>query len=167
MAGLVGYTDKADAAQRAPVISLSDIAYALPGNPLIYNSRPIYTARQTMRALLVVAHGSRREASNDEVRQLTDHLRALAGDEFVQVECAFLELAEPSIPDGIDCCIAEGAREVVILPYFLSAGRHVVTDIPEIVSASQTRHPDVSLRIAPYLGRAPNLVTSLLELSNI
>lgn len=118
-----------------------------------------------MRALLVVAHGSRRNASNDEVRQLTDELRALAGDEFTQVECAFLELAKPSIPDGIDCCIAEGATEVVILPYFLSAGRHVVADIPEIVAGSQARHPAVNLRIAPYLGQAPSLVNSLLELS--
>ena len=118
-----------------------------------------------MRALLVVAHGSRRDASNEEVRQLTDELRALAGNEYAQVECAFLELAQPSIPDGIDCCIAEGASEVVILPYFLSAGRHVVTDIPEIVANSQARHPAISLRIAPYLGQAASLVTSLLELS--
>lgn len=120
-----------------------------------------------MRALLVVAHGSRRTASNDEVRQLTNQLRAAAGDEFAQVECAFLELADPSIPDGIDCCIAEGATEVVILPYFLSAGRHVVKDIPELVAGSQAKHPAVSLRIAPYLGTAGTLVGSLLELSKI
>ena len=118
-----------------------------------------------MRALLVVAHGSRRDASNDEVRQLTDELRAVAGDAYAQVECAFLELAQPSIPDGINCCIAEGATEVVILPYFLSAGRHVVKDIPDIVTASQARHPAVNLHIAPYLGQASTLVTSLLELS--
>ena len=110
-----------------------------------------------MRALLVVAHGSRRDASNDEVRQLTDELRAVAGDAYAQVECAFLELAQPSIPDGINCCIAEGATEVVILPYFLSAGRHVVKDIPDIVTASQARHPAVNLHIAPYLGQASTL----------
>jgi len=118
-----------------------------------------------MRALLVVAHGSRRDASNDEVRRLTDTLRAAAGNEYAQVECAFLELAQPSIPDGIDCCVAEGAREVVILPFFLSAGRHVAKDIPEIVDASRLRHPDVALRIAPYLGQSDKLVGSLLELS--
>lgn len=118
-----------------------------------------------MRALLVVAHGSRRTESNDEVRRLTDELRAAAGDEYKQVECAFLELAEPSIPEGIDCCVAEGAGEVVILPYFLSAGRHVAKDIPEIVATSQAQHPLVSLRIAPYLGQAPSLVNSLLEMS--
>jgi sirohydrochlorin ferrochelatase len=118
-----------------------------------------------MRALLVVAHGSRRTASNDEVRQLTDRLRHIAGNDYARVECAFLELAEPSIPDGIDCCVADGANEVVILPYFLSAGRHVVQDIPALVSAAQARHPSVPLRIAPYLGQASTLIDSLLELS--
>jgi sirohydrochlorin ferrochelatase len=118
-----------------------------------------------MRALLVVAHGSRRTASNEEVRVLTRELRQAANTAFGQVECAFLELAEPSIPDGIDGCIARGATEVVVLPYFLSAGRHVVKDIPEIVAASQARHPTVALRIAPYLGQATTLVSSLLELS--
>ncbi|MEJ2360888.1 MAG: CbiX/SirB N-terminal domain-containing protein [Gammaproteobacteria bacterium] len=118
-----------------------------------------------MRALLVVAHGSRRDESNDEVRRLTDKLRALAGNEYQQVECAFLELAQPSIPDGIDCCVAEGASEVVILPYFLSAGRHVAKDIPEIVASSREQHPGLALRIAPYLGQASSLVGSLLEMS--
>lgn len=118
-----------------------------------------------MRALLVVAHGSRRPESNDEVRRLTDELRAVAGADYQRVECAFLELAEPSIPEGIDCCVAGGASEVVILPYFLSAGRHVVKDIPDIVADSRIQHPAVALRIAPYLGRATALVDSLLELS--
>jgi len=121
---------------------------------------------RVIRALLVVAHGSRRTASNEEVRQLADELRQAAGDAYEHVECAFLELAAPSIPDGIDCCVQRGATEVVVLPYFLSAGRHVVKDIPEIVAESQARHPSVTLRIAPYLGQATTLVSSLLELSN-
>lgn len=118
-----------------------------------------------MRALLVVAHGSRREASNEEVRQLTDELRMAAANEFELVECAFLELAQPLIPDGIDCCIERGASEVVILPYFLSAGRHVAKDIPEIVADSQAQHPGIALHIAPHLGQATSLVASMLELS--
>lgn len=119
-----------------------------------------------MRALLVVAHGSRRAASNDEVRQLTDELRSAAGSAYESVECAFLELAQPSIPEGIDGCVSRGASEVVVLPYFLSAGRHVAKDIPEIVAESQARYPAVTIRIAPYLGQATSLVSSLLEVSN-
>jgi len=115
-----------------------------------------------MKALLLVAHGSRRAASNDEVRGLTRHLREV-DDSFQHVACAFLELAEPSIPDGLRAAIAAGAGEVVVLPYFLSAGRHVVTDIPAEVAVVQAEHPDVPIRVAPYLGAADGVAQILLQ----
>jgi sirohydrochlorin ferrochelatase len=117
-----------------------------------------------MRALVIVAHGSRRASSNDEVRALTDLIRPQAKT-FDQVHCAFLELAEPSIPDGINAAIAAGAKEVVVLPYFLSAGRHVVEDIPGFVAETQQQNPDVQIRIAPYLGTATDLPQTLLNLT--
>jgi len=115
-----------------------------------------------MIALLIVAHGSRRVESNDEVRELTALMRLRAGGEYGDVRCAFLELAEPSIPDGIAQCVAQGAAEVVVLPYFLSAGRHVAKDIPELVAQTQARMPRVKVRIAPYLGLSTNLAEALL-----
>ena len=115
-----------------------------------------------MKALLVVAHGSRRAESNDEVRQLTACLERQAGAAFEYVHSAFLELAEPSIPDGLRAAVRAGASEVVVLPYFLSVGRHVVTDIPAEVEVVRREHPEVSIRIAPYLGAAPGLVELLL-----
>ena len=119
-----------------------------------------------MRALVIVAHGSRRASSNDEVRALTDQIRPHAKD-FDQVSCAFLELAEPSIPDGINAAIAAGANEVVVLPYFLSAGRHVVEDIPGFVEQTQQQNPAIPIRIAPYLGTASDLPLTLLNLAKI
>ncbi len=54
-----------------------------------------------MHSLLLVAHGSRRKTSNDEIRALTETLHRKAENRFDEVRCAFLKLAEPSIPDGI------------------------------------------------------------------
>jgi sirohydrochlorin ferrochelatase len=115
-----------------------------------------------MKALLLVAHGSRRESSNGEIRELTDRLREDDSD-FDIVDCAFLELAEPSIPDGIRCLIRQGASEVVVLPYFLSAGRHVVEDIPGDIKQVVDEHPDVEIRQAPYLGACEGVVDLLLK----
>ena len=117
-----------------------------------------------MQSLLLVAHGSRREASNEEVRQLAERLRQLAGENFSRVEAAFLELADPSIPDGIEQCIASGANSVTVLPYFLSAGRHVSEDIPAEVAAKQQQHPDVAITLAPYLGSAEGIVGLILNM---
>lgn len=116
-----------------------------------------------MKALLLVGHGSRRAASNDEVREVSRQLGARAADDYGLVSCAFLELAEPSIPDGIEQCIQAGADEVVVLPYFLSAGRHVAEDIPNEVQGKIDQHPAVSIRIAPYLGAAEGVVDLLID----
>ncbi len=115
-----------------------------------------------MKALLVVAHGSRRVSSNDEVRDLAARVGELAGGRFDRVQAAFLELAEPSIPDGIQACIEAGADEVVVMPYFLSAGRHVSEDIPAEVARKQREHPQVVIRLADHLGAQPGIVELVL-----
>jgi len=118
-----------------------------------------------MQALLLIAHGSRRQASNDEVRELTNVLKQHSEDQYPIVECAFLELAEPSIPEGVRVCVAKGAESVIVLPYFLSAGRHVVTDIPEELQKAQDIHPNIDIKTAPYLGSAKGISDILLNLS--
>lgn len=113
------------------------------------------------RGLVLVAHGSRRASSNEEVRQVAAQLAERAGAEYEMVLAAFLELAEPLIPAGVQCCLDNGMEEVVVLPYFLSAGRHVVEDIPaEVAKACNTTGARV--RIAPYLGAAQGLGALLL-----
>lgn len=114
-----------------------------------------------MKALLLVAHGSRRSLSNDEVRELAARLADRTSD-YPIIKAAFLELAEPSIPDGIQACIDAGAQEVTVMPYFLSAGRHVVEDIPREVAVKQNEHPGLSIRIAPYLGMADGIAEVIL-----
>ena len=122
-----------------------------------------------MRALLIVAHGSRRAESNDEVKSLTDEIRtrieSSTYSNFGFIHCAFLELAEPLIPDGLLECASQGAEEVVVLPYFLSAGRHVTEDIPQIVEQAALTMPSVNIVIAPYLGSARGLSDLMLELA--
>ncbi|MDH3979174.1 MAG: CbiX/SirB N-terminal domain-containing protein [Gammaproteobacteria bacterium] len=116
-----------------------------------------------MKSMLVVAHGSRRAESNDEVRELARLLGSQVDASFESVSCAFLELAEPSIPDGLRAAIAGGASEVVVMPYFLSAGRHVVTDIPGEVDIVRAEYPGITITLAPYLGAAPELASLILR----
>ena len=115
-----------------------------------------------MKALLIVAHGSRRMASNDEVRRVTQQFNQLDHD-FTRVSCAFLELDKPSIPDGLIEQIKAGATEIVVLPYFLSAGRHVTEDIPAEIASVHVTYPDVQITLAPYLGASHAMPMILLD----
>jgi len=118
------------------------------------------------RALIVVSHGSRREASNEEVKRLAQLLSTHQENSFDDVSAAFLELAEPSIPDGIAAAIDRGADEVTVLPYFLSAGRHVTLDIPAEVDKARRQRVDAVIRIAPYIGSAPEMSEIVLRMAN-
>lgn len=112
--------------------------------------------------LLIVAHGSRLAASNQEIRDLVERLRA-GNPPFAGIGCAFLEIEEPSIAQGLIQLIDRGAQAIVVMPYFLAAGRHVVSDIPRQVDRLQCEHPDIDIRIAPYLGQADGLPELLMK----
>jgi len=114
-----------------------------------------------MRALVLLAHGSRRDASNEEVRGLATAVAARMDGRYDRVTCAFLELVEPSIGEAIDREVAFGCDEVVCLPYFLSAGRHVSEDIPGLIEAARQRHPSARIRLERYLG-AQNRLAQLI-----
>lgn len=119
-----------------------------------------------MKALLLVAHGSRRQQSNDEVKILAEKLRQFQSNQYDIIHAAFLELAVPLIPDGIKQCIDEGARKVTVLPYFLNSGRHVIEDIPEIVTDTAKDFPDIDINIAPHLGSSELMLDLLTSTAN-
>ena len=119
-----------------------------------------------MKALLLIAHGSRREQSNEEVVILADRLRHKCSEQYSIINASFLELAKPLIPDGIKKCIDDGATSIIVRPYFLNSGRHVIEDIPNIVNETKQHYPDVEIKIAPHLGASPLMVDLLIASAN-
>jgi sirohydrochlorin ferrochelatase len=110
------------------------------------------------RALVLVDHGSREAAANEQLARVARALaRRLGG---VPVRVAHLSLARPSIAEAIRTCARGGAREVVVVPYFLSPGRHVQRDIPRLARAAAAEH-GVRLRLAEPLGAHAGLIDVL------
>jgi sirohydrochlorin ferrochelatase len=113
------------------------------------------------RAVLLVDHGSRVAEANAALDEVAEQLRARLPGTIVKV--AHLEIAAPSIAEGIDACVAAGATEIAVHPYFLSPGRHTRKDIPERVAEAAARHPGVPVRITPALGPHAKLLDVILE----
>lgn len=118
-----------------------------------------------MRGLVLVAHGSRRAAANREIGELAQRVAQQAGARYGSVTYGFLEMAEPDIPTAIQQALDAGATEVIVVPYFLSAGRHVTEDVPQQVRCKQDEYPAVPIMIAPYLGCVATIPDVLLELA--
>ena len=109
-------------------------------------------------ALLLIAHGSRLAEANADLDRLADELRG----EFALVQPSYLELCEPGIVPGGELCVASGVERVIMLPYFLSAGRHVTNDLTAARDELAKRHPDVRFTLAEPLGRHP-LMTQIVR----
>jgi sirohydrochlorin ferrochelatase len=103
--------------------------------------------------VLLIAHGSREPAANDDLFDLAGRLAA-AGT-WAIVEACFLELAEPDIATGAKRCVARGATRVLLVPYFLSAGVHLCRDLTAARDELSARFPEVEFRLGPPLGPHP------------
>jgi len=111
-------------------------------------------------ALLVLVHGSPRPVANQDMFHVVEVVRQRSV--FPIVEVGFLECNEPDIPTAIDACIAQGATEVIAVPYFLHTGTHVADDLPTLLEQAQERYPNIEFRMGDYLGRSERL-TDILE----
>ncbi|GAU43767.1 hypothetical protein TSUD_36610 [Trifolium subterraneum] len=67
-------------------------------------------------------------------------------------DCNTTELADPSIEDAFQSCVQQGARRVIISPFFLSPGRHWSQDIPSLSAEAAKQHPGVSYIVTAPLG---------------
>jgi len=108
------------------------------------------------KGVLVVAHGSRSPEANDFVHVLAGQLKDSLQSELV--EAGFLDLAEPSIPDGIRSLAQKGADEILVYPFFLAKGVHLKRDIPGIVKETAAGlKSKVPCRILEPLGLHPGI----------
>ena len=114
-----------------------------------------------MRALLLIAHGSRRPEANADLEHVAAHMRQRGGFDYIQ--CSYLELTHPDIHTAGVFCVQEGATEVVMLPYFLSPGVHVRDDLTEAQEKLRQEYPKHSFVLAEPLGRHPGLIDIVAE----
>ncbi len=113
------------------------------------------------RAIVVVDHGSRRAEANQLLEEVARRIQARCPDAIVRA--AHMEIAAPDIGEAIDACVAAGAGEVVVHPYFLAPGRHSTRDIPELVQQAMARHPGIAVRVTEPLGLDEKLLDLVMQ----
>ena len=110
-------------------------------------------------SLIVLAHGSRSELANQEVAVLAQRLSGLGVAD--QVEHAFLEIAQPEFHACVDANVARGSGTIIVLPLFLSSGRHVLDHVPKLVEVAEARHPEIQFRLLSHIGASEQFIASI------
>lgn len=110
--------------------------------------------------VLLVGPGSTDPAANAEVHMAARLL--WEGRGYAGVETAFVSLAAPDVPSGLDRCVLLGARRIVVLPYFLLTGA-----LPErLVQQTEgwaAAHPEIDVRSADVIGPEDELLDLVME----
>lgn len=103
-----------------------------------------------MKGILIIAHGSRRKETLDTMESVF----AMVKDEMpdIMVEHAYMEFCDVNLEKGLDILRERGADEIVIVPYFLFAGIHIVKDIPEEVNEYLKKYPNMKISMGNTLG---------------
>jgi precorrin-8X/cobalt-precorrin-8 methylmutase len=106
-----------------------------------------------MELILLAGHGSPKKDANslDHIAKLLHGMIHPKCDENC-VRVAYLQFAKPDIADALTSCVEDGAKKVIIHPYFLSSGMHVTSDIPGIIKEAQSRYPGVEFIYTEPLG---------------
>lgn len=116
-------------------------------------------------ALLIIDHGSRRKAAN---HMLFDLVKAMREREpGMLVYGAHMELAPPTIEDGVAWCVKNGATHIIAHPYMLSPGRHATEDIPRMVKDAVNVYPNLTYAVTPPLGVDSEILSLILKRANI
>jgi sirohydrochlorin cobaltochelatase len=109
--------------------------------------------------VLLVGRGSTDPDANAEVARaarLLAETTSLAG-----VEYAFVSLASPGVPAGLDRCRLLGAKRIVVLPYFLFTG--VLPRRVAAQAASWAVDSDVRVDTAEVIGDCDGLASLVVE----
>ena len=113
-------------------------------------------------AVIILGHGSRGNRNDTAIKQVVDAIKMCRS--YAIVEYAFLQYVRPTPDEALDRCIRQGAKEILIIPFFMQAGAHVTKDIPAFLDKARTQHPECNIRSTDYVGAHPLMTQIVMDL---
>jgi sirohydrochlorin cobaltochelatase len=108
-------------------------------------------------AVILFAHGAREPEWAQPFERIRDRLRS----EGLRVELAYLEIMTPSLEDAARILAAEDVGRVTVVPLFLSQGKHLKHQLPEMVAALRRNHANIEFGVTSALGDEPEVLAAI------
>lgn len=108
-----------------------------------------------MNAIVLIAHGSKRNSSNDEFISMVEKIEKSSNYDFTRA--AFLELANPSIQEVVNELTLKQVKKIYFYPFFLNSGKHVLVDLPNIVDELKKEYKNVDFKLLEHFGKSEKI----------
>lgn len=114
-----------------------------------------------MKAVLVLAHGSREKNTEKTLEMVVEGVRKKI--DIGLISEAYLQFSEKNMEAGIQDLMAKGAKEITIVPYFLFEGVHIREDIPSEIDGLKQKYPNIKIHFGKILGNDERLIDILVD----
>ncbi|WP_026693481.1 sirohydrochlorin chelatase [Peribacillus kribbensis] len=115
-----------------------------------------------MKAILYIGHGTRSKIGAAEAKLFIESVMERVHAPIQ--EMSFLELTAPSIEEGFERCVQEGASSIHVVPLFLLAAGHIKVDIPEALKPLAEKYPGIPIHTANPFGVQERILDAIQEL---
>jgi sirohydrochlorin cobaltochelatase len=109
------------------------------------------------RAIVLFAHGATEAEWAVPFERIRERLRAGGA----RVELAYLGSMPPTLEEASARLVAEGCSDITVVPLFLAQGGHVKHELPRLLRALRTRHPQVRVTSTPPLGDSGEVLDAI------
>lgn len=106
--------------------------------------------------VILLGHGSRVPGADSSMLRVAGVLKEKG--RYANVVTCNMSRLGPRFEETFEKCVRAGSRNVLLLPYFLNHGLHMLLDIPTKMQEAVRRHPHVKLVFGKNLGFDPLLV---------
>ena len=103
-----------------------------------------------MKGILVLAHGSRKNETEETMEKIVGFVREELETELIEI--GYMEFRSVNLESGLLNLIEKGANDIKVVPYFLFEGMHIKEDIPTEIAAFKKKHPDIAVTLGKTLG---------------
>ena len=108
------------------------------------------TNNSGVEAIIILGHGSRVPGAAEGMEKTAARLSETG--RYAIVELCYMSKLGPHLPEAFGNCVRQGATKVLVMPYFLHTGLHLVLDIPEMLQELAQQYPHVKLVLGKNLG---------------
>lgn len=112
-----------------------------------------------MNGVVLIGHGSKVQAAEKDMELVAEALRRTLNNTIL--ETSYLSLTPPPFEDAVTKCVEAGAKVIIVIPYMLSMGAHVMRDIPEMIRRESEKHAGVTIICGDYLSFDYGIVESV------
>lgn len=109
--------------------------------------------------ILIIGHGSKDPNAQISIKYVMEGLTS----KYRNVNHCFLEIEEPNIEQGINNCVKNSPKVLIVMLYFLHEGAHVKRDIFEELNPAIEKANLKNVLVSKHLGTDEKMIDLILE----